>query len=177
MSVYYKINNLSLTTVTPMMTLLRLSLFFVLCAEVFATPIKFWWTGDRSQEGQMTMYNPSAEDGDTGIPVYAADIDGDGRMDAILSAITGDGQNNNRSSCGELHVLFGVDTIRGEVDFQFYDGVYENLFTIWGRAARDYLGSNHCAADMDDDGIKDLVIGAAWSDTPGRVNGGEVYIV
>lgn len=159
------------------MNLLRAMLCLSVSSALFATPVKFWWTGDRSQDGQMTMFNPSAEDGDTGIPVNAADIDGDGRMDAILSAITGDGRNNNRSSCGELHVLFGVDTIRGLVDFQYYDGVYENLFTIWGRAARDYLGSMHCAADLDNDGIKDLVLGAAWSDTPGRVNGGEVYLI
>ncbi|MCB1060011.1 MAG: FG-GAP repeat protein [Calditrichaeota bacterium] len=159
------------------MTWQRLFFVFVLTSTVLATPVRFWWSGDQTQDGMMTMYNPSAEDGDTGIPVYSADIDGDGRMDAIISAITGDGRNNDRSSCGELHVLFGVDTIRGQVDFQYYDGVYPNLFTIWGRAARDYLGSKHCAADMDHDGTKDLVIGASWSDTPGRVNGGEVYIV
>jgi hypothetical protein len=164
-------------TTVYFMTWQRLLLVFALTSTVLATPIRFWWSGDQSQDGQLTMYNPSAEDGDTGIPVYSADIDGDGKMDAIISAITGDGRNNNRSSCGELHVLFGVDSIRGEVDFQFYDGVYPNLFTIWGRAARDYLGSKHCAADLDDDGINDLVIGAAWSDTPGRANSGEAYIV
>ncbi|MBK6911047.1 MAG: fibronectin type III domain-containing protein [bacterium] len=156
---------------------MRTLLLLLTATAALATPIKFWWTGDRSQEGQMTMFNPSAEDGDTGIPVYAADVDGDGRMDAILSAITGDGRNGDRSSCGELHVLFGVDTIRGQVDFQFYDGVYPNLFTLWGRAAKDYLGTKHNAADLDGDGIKDLIVGAAWSDTPGRLNGGEVYIV
>lgn len=113
------------------MTWQRLFFVFVLTSTVLATPVRFWWSGDQTQDGMMTMYNPSAEDGDTGIPVYSADIDGDGRMDAIISAITGDGRNNDRSSCGELHVLFGVDTIRGQVDFQYYDGVYPNLFTIW----------------------------------------------
>ncbi|MCB9358128.1 MAG: FG-GAP repeat protein [Calditrichaeota bacterium] len=149
----------------------------VLTLAAFATPVKFWWTGDRSQDGQMTMYNPTAQDGDTGIPVSAEDIDGDGRMDAILSAITGDGRNNDRSSCGELHVLFGTDSVRGEVDFQYYDGIYENLFTIWGRSSKDYLGSMHAAADLDEDGIKDLVLGACWADTPGRLDGGEVYLI
>ena len=100
------------------MTWQRLFFVFVLTSTVLATPVRFWWSGDQTQDGMMTMYNPSAEDGDTGIPVYSADIDGDGRMDAIISAITGDGRNNDRSSCGELHVLFGVDTSRGQVEYQ-----------------------------------------------------------
>lgn len=151
-------------------------LLLILSASAFATPVKFWWTGDRSQDGQMTMFNPSAEDGDTGIPVYSGDIDNDGKMDALLSAMTGDGRTNNKSSCGELHVLFGVDSIRGLVDFADYDGVYSNLCTIWGRSTRDYFGSKSTVGDLDGDGIKDLIVSAAWSDTPGRVNSGEVFI-
>ena len=37
----------------------------------------------------MTMYNPTAEDGDTGIPVYAEDIDNDGDIDLILNRTGG----------------------------------------------------------------------------------------
>jgi len=156
-------------------TMKILFLFLMTCAAI-ATPIKFWWTGDRTQEGQMTMYNPDAQDGDTGIPVAAGDIDNDGFHDALLSAMTADGRLNNKPSAGELHVLFGVDSIRGGVDFTDYTAV-PNMFTIWGRSTRDYMGAKACAGDLDGDGTKDLVVSAAWADTPGRVDGGEVYIV
>lgn len=165
-----------MTTVKAMMNFSRLVLMLVFVSAALATPVRFWWTGDWSQDGQMTMFNPTAGDGDTGIPVFAADIDNDGYDDALLSAMTGDGLNNNRSSCGELHVLFGVDSVRGLVDFQYHEGVYSNLFTIWGRAARDYLGSKCSAGDLDGDGTKDLIVSAMWCDTPGRTNSGEVYI-
>ena len=149
-----------MTTVKAMMNFSRLVLMLVFVSVALATPVRFWWTGDWSQDGQMTMFNPTAGDGDTGIPVFAADIDNDGYDDALLYAMTGDGLNNNRSSCGELHVLFGVDSVRGLVDFQYHEGVYSNLFTIWGRAARDYLGSKCSAGDLDGDGTKDLIVSA-----------------
>lgn len=160
-----------------MMMILRISTLMMMMALVAdATPVRFWWTGDRTQEGQMTIYNPDAQDGDTGIPVFAADIDNDGYHDALLSAMTGDGPLNNKPSAGELHVLFGVDTIRGEADFRDY-ATTPNMFTIWGRSTKDYLGAKANAGDLDGDGTKDLIVTAAWSDTPGRVNGGEVFIV
>ncbi len=148
-----------------------------LCGVGFATPVKFWWTGDRTQNGQMTIFNPTAEDGDTGIPVYSGDLDSDGKMEALLSAMTGDGRLNNKSNCGELHVLFGVDSIRGLVDLANYNGVYSNLCTIWGRSTRDYFGGKTGVGDLDGDDIKDLIVAAPWSDTPGRTNSGEVYII
>ncbi len=149
--------------------------FAALCS---ATPVMFWDLADRTQDGQMTMFNPSAEDGATGIPVWGhGDLDGDGRKDAFLSAITADGRNNNKSSCGELHVLFGVDTIRGLVDFAEYNGVHENLLTIWGRTNKDYFSSNAKSGDLDGDGTEDLIVGAMWADTLGRVDVGSVYII
>ncbi|MBI5058770.1 FG-GAP repeat protein [candidate division KSB1 bacterium] len=143
-----------------------------------STPVLFWELADRTQDGQMTMFNPSAGDGDTGIPVYGGgDLDGDGKMDAILSAITGDGRLGDRTSCGELHVLFGVDSIRGLVDFANYDGVYSNLLTIWGRSRKDYFSSNAKTGDLDGDGTQDLIVGAMWADTLGRQDCGSVYII
>src|SRR4030067_533498 len=137
----------------------------LVAATVTATPVMFWDLADRTQDGQMTMFNPTAEDGTTGIPVNAGDLDNDGYVDAVISAMTGDGQLNNKPSCGEIHVLFGVDTIRGLVDFAQYDNVYPNLLTVWGRARMDDFGSNRDVEDFDGDGIKDLMVSAMWADT------------
>ena len=130
-----------------------------------------------------------------GSTVASGDINGDGFADVVVSAAAlgtlrnaydrrggaGDGPDNKRLNAGELYVLFGRPDLPAHVDLR--DDPPPDLVVIYGadggRTSPDRLGEEVVLADVNGDGLDDLLLGAYRADGPGnsRKDAGEVYVV
>jgi hypothetical protein len=120
----------------------------------------------------------AAEAGDilSDIPVVATgDFNGDHVMDLLVGARFADGPDNARQDAGEAYVIFGSPALSGAVDI----AAGEQDVTILGARPGDSLGFSVAGADLNGDGIDDIVVGAASSDGPfqERTDPGEVYVI
>ncbi|KAB2904583.1 MAG: c-type cytochrome [Anaerolineae bacterium] len=129
-----------------------------------------------------------------GIWVEGGDFNGDGYHDALIGANQADGIDNKRSNSGEVFVLYGSPTM-----WQDYGPIMtlsettRGVTRIVGADYDDLLGSTVYGADLNMDGIDDLILSAAlWrgsagvgglaqggGDGPGntRYNAGETYVI
>ena len=126
--------------------------------------------------GAVTIVQ-GAESGDRlGVWVGTGDFDGDGRADAILGADLADGPGNARASAGETYVLYGGAALRGRESIDLADPGAP-VTVIYGIDRGDQSGATVRGADVDRDGVGDVLIGAglnrlsAQSDSVGGVNG------
>jgi hypothetical protein len=111
-----------------------------------------------------------------GLPTSTAgDVNGDNIDDIIISAFRGDPDGNNNA--GEVYIVFGRDTaFPPTLELSELNGL--NGFTITGAEAGDLLGfSISSAGDINNDGLDDIVIGAAFADRNGVENAGEAYVI
>ena len=106
----------------------------------------------------------------------AGDINGDGIADLAISAFLADSSDGLRLNVGEVYVLFGKnDAFDATVPLASLDG--SNGFVIEGISEGDAAGFAIAAAgDFNNDGLDDLLIGAAEADR-GASSAGESYIV
>ncbi|MEW5736867.1 MAG: hypothetical protein AB1921_18630, partial [Thermodesulfobacteriota bacterium] len=106
-----------------------------------------------------------------------ADVNGDGMNDIIAGSYLADGPGNARSSCGEVYVIYGSDSLPAAIDLANGD---QNV-TIYGATSSDMMKLMDVApaGDVNGDGIADIVLGANAADGPaeGRTSAGEVYVV
>jgi len=105
----------------------------------------------------------------------AGDINGDGVADVIIGASSA---APNGSFSGESYVVFGSGSVgsTGTIELSDLDG--SNGFVINGIDASDFSGSSVSAAgDINDDGVADLIIGAAGADPNGNSGAGESYVL
>ena len=121
----------------------------------------------------LTVFGGQAED--RLIAAAAGDVNGDGHEDIIVGAFDADGPADARVDCGEAYVIFGpadesqtIDIAEGQQDV-----------TIFGADSGDLLGFALATADINGDGIDDVLVGAPWADGPDneRLNGGEAYVI
>jgi len=110
-----------------------------------------------------------------GHAVASRDVNGDGIDDLIIGAPRADGPDNARDSAGEAYVVFGSPSLAGSFDI----ALGEQDVTILGADASDRLGTSLASADLDGDGVGDIILGAERGDGPdnGRQDSGDVYIV
>ena len=115
-----------------------------------------------------------------GFGVASGDLNGDGIDDVIVGAPGSNGLKNLRTDLGEAYVIFGrsdlggtIDTLKEEQDFTFMPA---EGFTR--------VGTSFAVADVNGDGISDLVAGGPFGGRkPGapvggtRTTLGEVYVV
>jgi hypothetical protein len=111
-----------------------------------------------------------------GVWVSSTDFDGDGIADAILGADLADGPDGTRSNAGATYVLYGGAALRARaaIDLAAPD---VPLTKIYGIDRGDQSGATVRGADVDRDGIGDVLIGAgvnrlsAQSDPLGGLSG------
>lgn len=107
--------------------------------------------------------------------LVVGDFNDDGIGDLLMGARFGDGPDNSRENAGEAYVIFGSATLPSSIDIM--DDQQD--VTIFGAEAGDHLGFAVAAADVNDDGIDDIIVSAPMADGPGngRTDPGETYII
>jgi hypothetical protein len=115
------------------------------------------------------------DDGDQlGHATAVADLDGDGRGDLLLTAVSADGTENSVDLAGEAAAVYATD-LAAEVDVAA--GAASLL--IFGADEKDRLGRSAATGDVDGDGRADLLIGAPGGGGPDNSmpGAGEVYVL
>ena len=124
----------------------------------------------------MTIWSADAGDLRSDIPGLAAgDFNGDDIPDLLVGARFADGPDNSREDAGEAYVVFGASRLPASVDL----ARGEQGLTLLGASAGDNLGFSAAAADVNDDGIDDLIVGAPFAARGGAGGGraGTVYVL
>ncbi|MDX1619097.1 MAG: FG-GAP repeat protein, partial [Balneolaceae bacterium] len=134
---------------------------------------------DASSDGAIELANLDGTTGfvlkgtaggdESGRAVSAGDINGDSIDDVIIGAY---GAN---SGAGETYVVFGkTSAFNSSIDIS--DLSSSEGFTLNGITSGDQSGRAVAAADVNDDGIQDVIIGARNAD-PNGIDSGESYVV
>lgn len=112
---------------------------------------------------QTVVYGSVAGD-NLGFSVAVGDLNGDGRVDIVGSAINANGIPEVRTDMGEVYALFGGDSPAPEVDLA--EGDFDMV--IQPAEGFSHLGTSLAISDLDGDGVQDLVVGAPYA---GRAEG------
>lgn len=130
-----------------------------------------------------------------GSTVASDDINGDGFDDVIIGAAAlgtlrnayniaggaGDGPNNERHNAGEVYVVFGRPDLPRDIDLNVNPP--QDLLVVYGadggENSPDRLGEEIVTADINGDGLADMLLGAYRADGPGnsRPDAGDVCVV
>jgi hypothetical protein len=91
-----------------------------------------------------------------GLPVFMADMNGDGPQDLIVAAQLA-GRGSNRKRCGEIYIYFG--SLRSVMTAKAGSAEHADV-TVVGASALDSIGGALLAADLTGSGHPALIIGA-----------------
>lgn len=123
--------------------------------------------------GDLTIYGKAPDD-KLSYSSAVGDVTGDGVGDLILGAVTASpGERGRRQWAGEVYVIYGGDDLPKLLDLK----KTPPDLRIMGDDAGDQAGFLVYAADLNGDGIDDLLIGARRADPKGRDKAGEVYVI
>jgi len=124
-------------------------------------------------QGDLSVYGREAGD-KLGYSSAVGDINGDGMGDLVLGAVVASpGQQGKREWAGEAYVIYGGDDLPRSLDLKKTPADIR----IMGDDAGDQVGFIAYVADVNGDGIGDLLLGARRGDPKGRRDAGEVYII
>ncbi len=96
---------------------------------------------------------------------FEHDFDGDGTNDALVGAY---GNDTAGANAGAAYVVYGP--IAGSFSLAGAD------MKITGSGADSHLGIQVAGGDMDNDGIDDIFVGAAYEDYSSRTNSGAIFV-
>jgi hypothetical protein len=124
-------------------------------------------------QGTITLLGRDPDDAAAGMA--AGDFNGDGAADIVLGAAFGDGPDNAREDAGEVLVFMGPF----QADETRDGGAGDNDAVIYGADPGDQAGRAVGAADVNGDGIDDVIIGVPFADGPAedREDVGEAVVV
>jgi hypothetical protein len=112
---------------------------------------------------QSDVHIDGADTGDqVGTFVVAGDFDGDGLADLAIGAALGDGPGNIRPDCGEVYIFYG----RPRAAWTGITSVTQRDVVVYGADPGDNSGISLAVGDVDNDGLKDLLIGGSSMDGP-----------
>jgi hypothetical protein len=138
--------------------------------------------------GQTILFHGTDPGDRFGCTTSIADINGDGRMDALISAGFlrsganlgggpfsggGDGPDNTRTDAGETTIFFQPTSGWPDVIDSASPPASVSRTIVYGNAAGDYCGEEILGADIDQDGADEWIIGAF----PSRNNAGTAYVI
>lgn len=126
-----------------------------------------------SLDERATFYG--AEAGDGAMSLAAGDFNGDSFADLVLAAAGADGPGNSRADGGEAYVFLGPLLPGRSYDAALND----QQVTIFGASSGDQLGRAIVAADVNGDGMDDIVLGAPFADGMDgqRPDAGAAYVI
>ena len=107
---------------------------------------------------------------DFGMRMIGADIDGDGLRDLVASAIYA-----HEGFAGKAGRVYGF-AHRDEASWADVTSASQAEADYAGAGVRDYMGFGLAAADFDNDGTDDLLMGSAYHDTEDAEDQGRVYL-
>ncbi len=128
-----------------------------------------------SEPPVLTVLGSDSQDFAEGIPSLGhGDFNADRFDDILIGAPLADGPDNSRDGAGESYVIFGRSDLPARLNLA--EG--EQDVTIFGGAAGDALGSSVLGADVNGDGIDDILVGAPGTSGPEdpRTDQGQVYV-
>jgi hypothetical protein len=127
----------------------------------------------------VTIFGATAQDL-LGYALLLADVNGDGVLDLCVSALQADGPEEKRPDAGEVYIFFGGMALASSRARDVAGLVAPAPDVIlYGGEAFDEFGAALAAADLDGNGVADLLIGAPAGDAKEnqKIDAGEVYIV
>lgn len=118
-------------------------------------------TANFNQDGLLVLFGGLRRQGEIGLPVAAGDINGDGRGDVVFCGMFGSSGNRTENGVVNFYLSDGRDS--GFIDFaQNPPNIFKRLA---GQRSGDLLGTSVSAnGDVNGDGIRDVLIGAACQD-------------
>ncbi len=128
-----------------------------------------------SQPPALTVLGIDTQDFAEGVPSLAhGDFNADGYDDLLIGAPLADGPDNSREGAGEAYVIFGGADLPDRVDL----AAGEHDVVIFGGAPDDGLGYSVLGADVNGDGVDDVLVGApgtSGTEDP-RTDQGQIYV-
>lgn len=129
-----------------------------------------------TEPAEVTIFGVDSEDFAEGVPALShGDFNDDGLDDVLVGAPFADGPDDARDDAGEAYVVFGREDQPESVDLGADDGAD---VTVFGGVLGDNLGFSVLGADLNADGIDDVIVGApaaSGTEDP-RTDQGEVYV-
>jgi hypothetical protein len=122
----------------------------------------------------ITVYGADPQD-ELGLSVSAGDVNGDKTQDLLIGAPFASGIDKLKGYSGEAYVIYGKPLLPSIIDLHMTSADSR----ILGAAPLDNLGSSVAAADLNDDGLNDLILGAQGGRGPDntRARAGNVYVI
>ncbi|MFT5497325.1 MAG: hypothetical protein ACI9TH_002731, partial [Kiritimatiellia bacterium] len=111
-----------------------------------------------------------------GMAIATGDVNGDGYPDLVIGATLADGPANSRSAAGDAYLVLSASVLSPSVDLAL--GGAATTFHAPDANDNLTLGGAIALADVNGDGLADILLGASKGDGPAntRLGAGEVYL-